>query len=162
MARPRKSSEQLKVAGAKPGCIANKRAAEEAAELAAEVRQLIPTPSPGLGLGVFIAQVKREHITFFEHLVPRTFDSLMRPAINDLSETVQSFLKFCSSMTICARRMWESIRTGCRMTLPPSPVEDLETADTVSIPVSPAVKNTFWSAQSQDNLAQTVFRFAIF
>jgi hypothetical protein len=85
-----------------------------------------------------------------------------KPVINDLGEPVQSFFKFGSSMTICARRIWESIRTGCRITLPPSPVEDFETTETVSIQVSPTVKNTCWSAQSQDNLAQTAFLFAIF
>ena len=159
MARPRKSSEELKAAGAKPGRV-RQRIAEEAAELAGKADP--NAPPPGLSLLSFIAQVKRERESFFERLVPEPSNPLTKPAINDFGEPVQSLFKFGSSITIFARRMWESIRTACRMTHPPSRVEDLDTTDTVSIQVSPTVKNTFWSAQSQDDLAQTAFRFAIF
>jgi hypothetical protein len=73
MARPRKSSEELKAAGAKPGRV-RQRIAEEAAELAGKADP--NAPPPGLSLLSFIAQVKRERDTFFERLVPRTFESL--------------------------------------------------------------------------------------
>jgi hypothetical protein len=73
MARPRKSSEELKATGAKPGRV-RQRIAEEAAELAGKADP--NAPPPALSLLAFIAQVKQERDTFFERLVPRTFESL--------------------------------------------------------------------------------------
>src|SRR5882762_8141597 len=66
MARPRKSSAELQVAGAKPGRVAQRLAEETQSAVCAPVAP----PVSVLTLVAFIAQVARERATFFERLVP--------------------------------------------------------------------------------------------
>jgi hypothetical protein len=81
MARPRKTSEELKKSGAKPFKVA-KRVAEERIE--AGLAPVVPDDKPkakGLSLPAFIVQVAKERNTFFERLDPtKTVFQRSRPS----------------------------------------------------------------------------------
>jgi hypothetical protein len=68
--RPRKTSEQLKTAGAKPYKVAARKAEEDIAAGIKKAEKDVEIAKRGLLLDRFIAQVKQERDTFFERLVP--------------------------------------------------------------------------------------------
>ena len=70
MARPRKSSEELKKSGARAGRIAARVAEENIANGIKAVEKEKELAKRGLLLTTFIAQVKQERDSFFERLVP--------------------------------------------------------------------------------------------
>ena len=70
MARPRKTSEELKKSGARAGRIAERIAEENIAAGIKAVEKQKELAKRGLLLETFIAQVKQERDTFFERLVP--------------------------------------------------------------------------------------------
>ena len=70
MARPRKTSEELKKSGARAGRIAARVAEENIAAGIKAVEKQKELAKRGLLLETFIAQVKQERDTFFERLVP--------------------------------------------------------------------------------------------
>jgi hypothetical protein len=70
MARPQKSSEELKKSGARAGRIAARVAEENIAAGIKAVEKQKELAKRGLLLETFIAQVKQERDTFFERLVP--------------------------------------------------------------------------------------------
>jgi hypothetical protein len=70
MARPRKTSEELKKSGARAGRIAERIAEENIVLGIKAVEKQKELAKRGLLLETFIAQVKQERDTFFERLVP--------------------------------------------------------------------------------------------
>jgi hypothetical protein len=70
MARPRKSSEELKKSGARAGRIAARVAEEKIEQGIVDVEKKKELAKRGLLLTTFIAQVEQERDSFFERLVP--------------------------------------------------------------------------------------------